>query len=451
VRFSREHPAAVNRLPALKSIAGLTLLAWCGPAGAAEPPPAPPPAGPPWPCHVIDNTGRGSDGTKLGDINRDGLPDVTTGWEEDGSTRVYLNPGPRAAKSPWPRVIVGATPSAEDAVFADLDGDGHLDVVSCTEGSSQQVYVHWAPGASALLDPAAWKQDVFPAVARVTRWMFAEPLQIDGRNGIDLVIGGKSAGQNARSALGWLEAPPRPREVAAWKWHPLIETGWIMSIELEDMDGDGDADILYSDRYGATRGVFWLENPGPARAADPSAWRKHRVGATDANQIMFLASGDVDGDGRRDIAAGIEVEQKSSAHPARHSRILWFRRLDASGRRWEENLIGVPSNTGNIKGLAIGDMDGDGRMDFVVSCESASNGRIGVYWLQQYGPRAPAEMKWSAHNIAGPRGIKYDVVRLLDLDGDGDLDVLTNDEQEGKVGLGVVWYENPRLPAQTGR
>jgi len=32
------------------------------------------------------------------------------------------------------------------------------------------------------------------------------------------------------------------------------------------------------------------------------------------------------------------------------------------------------------------------------------------------------------------------------LDGDGDLDVLTNEEQENRNGLGVVWYENPRMP-----
>jgi hypothetical protein len=39
--------------------------------------------------------------------------------------------------------------------------------------------------------------------------------------------------------------------------------------------------------------------------------------------------------------------------------------------------------------------------------------------------------------------VKFDLVRLLDLDGDGDLDVLANDEQEAGRGLGVLWYENP--------
>ena len=58
-----------------------------------------------WKMHVIDDDGRGSDGTKLSDINRDGLPDITTAWEEDGSARVYLNPGRANAHARWPRLV----------------------------------------------------------------------------------------------------------------------------------------------------------------------------------------------------------------------------------------------------------------------------------------------------------------------------------------------------------
>jgi hypothetical protein len=31
------------------------------------------------------------------------------------------------------------------------------------------------------------------------------------------------------------------------------------------------------------------------------------------------------------------------------------------------------------------------------------------------------------------------------LDGDGDLDVLTTEESQDGIGLGVIWYENPHL------
>ena len=34
----------------------------------------------PWPCHVVDDSSRGADGVKLGDVNGDGLLDIATGW-----------------------------------------------------------------------------------------------------------------------------------------------------------------------------------------------------------------------------------------------------------------------------------------------------------------------------------------------------------------------------------
>jgi hypothetical protein len=47
---------------------------------------------------------------------------------------------------------------------------------------------------------------------------------------------------------------------------------------------------------------------------------------------------------------------------------------------------------------------------------------------------------WQDHEISGPRGIKFDRLELIDLDSDGDLDVLTCEERHN---LGVFWYENP--------
>lgn len=420
---------------ALLALGGVTAAG----AGAA----AQPLAGMPWVAHGVDGEGRGSDGTKLADLNGDGWPDVTTGWEEEGETRVYLNPGPKGpVKQPWPKVTVGKTPSAEDAVFADLDGDGAPEVVSATEGASMRVFVHWAPpGRHQLLDAAAWRQQELPAATGVTRWMFIEPLQFDGRHGTDLIAGSKSGPSGRKGYLGWFESPAHARDLAAWKWHPLAEAAWIMTIELIDMDGDGDRDLLYSDRMGPTRGIHWLENPGATAIARGQAPVRHSILVLPVHQVMFLTVGDVDGDGRADIVAGVELDAVAREQPNRHSRIVWLRRSDASGRSWTEQVIAVPANTGNIKGLAIGDLDGDGRADIVASCENAQGERRGVYWLKQ--GATPATADWRPFDLAGVPGVKFDLVRLLDLDGDGDLDVLANDEQEAGRGLGVLWYENP--------
>ena len=81
----------------------------------------------------------------MADVNGDGHLDITTGWEEGGVVRVYVNPGPSKAAAIWPAATVGTVKSPEDAVFADLDGDGSEDVVSSCEGKTRTMFFHWAP------------------------------------------------------------------------------------------------------------------------------------------------------------------------------------------------------------------------------------------------------------------------------------------------------------------
>ncbi|MEM7395860.1 MAG: VCBS repeat-containing protein, partial [Verrucomicrobiota bacterium] len=200
-----------------------------------------------WPMHVIDNSSRGADGVRLADINRDGRLDVATGWEEGGLTRIYLHPGPDKVKAAWPMVTVGKTPSVEDAVFIDLDNDGAMDVISCCEGRQRSILVHWSPQDPG--DASPWRQTSLSAAHQRMAWMFACPLDIDGRNGDDLVAAGKGGG----AAIGWFSKPDHPRDEAGYQWHPISSAGWIMSLLTSDMDGDGDLDLVTSDRRGPLR------------------------------------------------------------------------------------------------------------------------------------------------------------------------------------------------------
>lgn len=368
--------------------------------------------GRPWARHAIDASSIGADGARMSDVNGDGRPDIATAWEEGGLIRIYLNPGP--GKAAWPSVTVGRVGDPEDAVFADLDGDGAIDVVSCAEGATRGVFVHWAPrDKSKYLDSNSWVTRRIPAVDG-RRWMFSLPIQVDGRNGTDLIVGGKDDG----ARIGWLESPADPRDLAGWVFHPLYDAGWIMSLIAADMDGDGDLDVLATDRKGEKRGVLWLERP-----ADPStAWPVHRIGSVGRDEVMFLDYADLDGDGRRDILV-----------PTREGRLMLYRKVAGEWRLTD--LPFPPLRAG--KAVSIGDIDLDGTADIVLTTEQAARSPH-VIWMSR---KLSGDLKdWRESDISGQEGSKFDLCPLVDLDGDGDLDVITTEE----VGqLGLIWYENP--------
>lgn len=377
-----------------------------------------------WKQHTIDDTSRGADGARPLDVNGDGRLDFATAWEEGGVIRAYLQPARKLVRDVWPSVTVGKVKSPEDAVFVDLDGDGATDVVSSCEGRQKSVFVHWAPRKrSDFLDASKWKTEPIPSSVDVTSWMFCLAMDVDGQNGLDLVVGSKAG--NAQ--VGWFEAPATDRrDLAKWKYHAMCQAGWIMTLSAMDVDHDGDQDIVMSDRKGSSSGCFWLENAGPTKSREK--WARHPIGALGL-EVMFMGAGDLNGDGRTDFVV-----------PVRGQSLQVLLRSHDKHPKWKRSTIAMPANTGTGKGAAIIDVNLDGRADVVYSCENSS-GKTGVGWLTRAANDDVANAKWTAFDISGPeRGIKFDLLETVDLDGDGDLDVITCEERHN---LGVIWYENP--------
>ena len=387
--------------------------------------------GKPWTRHVIDGSSRGADGARLADVNGDGLPDIATGWEEGSQIRVCLHPGVQGVREPWPAVTVGRVKSPEDAVFADVNGDGALDVVSSCEGSTRSIYFHVAPSdANRYLDASAWQTHKLPAAAGKTRWMFCLPMDVDGRGGIDLVVGSKAPA----ATVAWLEAPAQSDDLHGWKLHPIMDAAWVMSLVAADVDGDGRQDVIVSDRKGDQPGVYWLQSQpdGPGLQ-----WARHAIGGL-GQQVMFLDYADLNGDGVKDVLVAISGGD-----------LLYLRRDVPEGQRhqtatkpddirWSAFTISMPENVGGGKSVRVGDINLDGKMDLVLSCESANGDRSGVVWMEYNG--TPEKGSWQTHELSGTAGVKFDLLQLVDLDGDGDLDVITCEERDN---LGLIWYENP--------
>ncbi len=406
-------------LSSARAVSALLLLSLGFTTLAQVPARGPAVAGEAWKRHVIDDTSEGADGTRLADFNGDGLLDIATPWEQGGVVRIYPHPGAEKARAPWPAFTVGQVKSPEDAVFHDLDGDGALDVISSTEGEEKALFIHWSPQEPAQrLDGAAWQTVPLPQ-SLGKQWMYVAPAQVDGQNGPDLV----AAGKNEDASIGWFQAPADPRNAEGWRWKPLRQAGWVMSIVNVDLDGDGDLDILYSDRRGENQGVWWLEHPGAAGV--DGEWAHHAIGGL-KREAMFLDVGYLDADGVLDIAAAV-----------RDGGILLFSRPSPDAA-WTEKEVPLPADVCIAKSVSIADVDGNGHNDLVVSTVEAKN-KHAIFWLDG----APGA-HWAPTDISGLEGTKFDRVEPLDVDADGDLDFISSEEVEK---LGVFWYENPRIGA----
>lgn len=388
----------------------------------------------PWPRHIIDASDKqagklGADGVRLADANRDGLPDVVTGWENGDAIRVCLNPGPERAKAPWPGVTVGRVKGAEDAVFADLDGDGALDVVTSTEGKTKTVFVHWAPmDKEKYLNADAWMTAAVPVLEKAQMWMYALPFDANADGKLDLVLGSKSAG----AAVGWLEAPEsNPRDLSGWTYHKLCDAGWIMSIRAADLEGDGDQDVVFSDRKGNSTGVWMLDNVGLEKGEAGSVLGKPvRLGCA-GKEVMFVDIVDLNNDGRLDVIAAVREREVVTLFQPDPPSAEWRQEITFA---WEDAKGG---RFGTAKAVRAGELDGKPGLEIAVTCEHAAGELSGVFWGRAYGMWISSLTNF---DISGSEGVKYDRIELLDLDADGDLDLMTCEEREN---LGVFWYENP--------
>lgn len=371
-----------------------------------------------WKQHAIEaadpaNHLAGADGIRVADANGDGRPDLVTGWEEGKTIRIYLHPGKENVREPWPNITAGNVTAPEDAVFADLDGDGRLDVVSATEGKSRTLFVHWAPGQGDYTDSELWETVAFPGTEASSWWMFTEPCDVDGDGDIDLIVGTKSAGAAVHLFLN--PGGEKARSLQDWQISKVADAGWIMTLRV--IEQEDQKILVYSDRKGETSGVYFA----PFLKEAPWIGEPVCIGAS-GEEVMFLDLAHLDDDDRLDVAVAI-----------RPKTIRMYYQPENPFQKWEDeaDLDLLPEEFGDAKAVRVGLIDDDTIPDFAITCERANGKKAGALWANMFS-------EFTA--VSDATGIKYDRIELIDLDGDGDLDFLTCEE---RAGLGVIWFENP--------
>ena len=361
-------------------------LALAAPASAA----GPPPAFHPYNAHAV---GSWPEAVAIGDLTGDGLADVLMStsfyFDEAADYRLWLFPqqsdGTLGAPTP---LLTGASYGDDMSLeIADLDGDGDLDAAVTTSAGVEL----FAQDAGTL----AYSWTVPATSARLV-----EAVDVSGDGLADLVVSTSDGVRAFRQING------------DFMTFGTVTTEAQTDLEVADVTGDGVADVV--GLSGATVSVY--RNAGGGVFDAPL---RHATGGTSPwDRGNGLAAGDLNGDGRTDVAVTIGGNSPNSK--------VGILTQQADGVL----LPSITRDSYDIPETAeAADVNADGLTDLVVL--HGGWNRAGVYLQQDDGSLSGEDL------YAIPYASHYNVDGLAvgDITSDGRADLALADYNNGLVTL----------------
>ncbi|MCK5117360.1 MAG: T9SS type A sorting domain-containing protein [Candidatus Aegiribacteria sp.] len=284
--------------------------------------------------------------------------------------------------------VTGYMGSLHTGFAVDMDGDGDKDILS---DSGYRALIAWFENNGT---GGGWTRHDVSSTGEIYSPRACYPIDMDGDGDID-VIGSERSSIYKRIYL-WFNADGTGTE---WNTQIIaddLNSPW--SICAADVDGDGDNDIVAGD-FGSDAQIIWYENQsfsGP--------WPAHTVASVIACYDLHTA--DIDQDGDIDII---------SANWWTNNELNLWENVDGTGDSWTRYKI--RNTIDQATSVCTGDVDGDNNID-IIATGYGDDGRIS--WFEN-----PDSIQgtWIEHVLQNEfHGGQ--AVHELDFDGDGDVDIL---------------------------
>ncbi|MGD8778049.1 MAG: FG-GAP-like repeat-containing protein [Ignavibacteria bacterium] len=286
---------------------------------------------------------------------------------------------------------------------ADLDNDGDLDIIVASEAGNYSIA--WFENKDGIGE--------FSEIHRVDEIGNPSDLfvtDIDNDGNIDII-----PSLYIHHQVVWYQ---NQDDLGHFGEKKVINSSFtsVNDVFASDLDNDNDKDIIVcscDDDF-----VGWFQHlDGNGTFSN----QKYQIGSLDCPRSV-LAS-DIDGDADFDIVS-------CSYH---NDMVAWFENQDGAGSFSDKKVI--TTKTDSVLYLYAADLDLDNDIDIL----SASIGDDKICWFENQDGKGD----FSDQIIITDKAGGATSVHAADMDGDGDIDILSTSEYDHKV----AWYENLTNPA----
>ncbi len=348
------------------------------------------------------------------DIDNDGDMDVLSASDDDNTVAWYENTDGSGTFSA-PRIITDTAVGARSVFADDIDSDGDVDVLSASwgvlnSGSNPNMEVAWYENAPDTQPLGSFISQQAIAYHTAPISVISADLDNDG----DPDVLSASYGDNA---IVWNENLDGLGK--SWSEHIISnQTNGPWDVFAADLDNDGDLDVLAASNF--SDDVAWFENRLNEVSTD---FGPLQLISDIADGARVVRAADMDRDGDMDVISASWFDGK----------VAWYPNLGGTfgNPATNQNIIAV-ANT-HTQAMHVVDLDNDGDVDVLYgSWEDGVEHKI--LWMEN---TDGSGLTWSSHEIS-TLIIGCQSLYTADLDGDGDLDVLSASQDDDKI----AWYEN---------
>ena len=294
-----------------------------------------------------------------GDLDGDGKPDLVATNNGSNTISVFHNTSATGSisSSSFASKVDFATDTAPQGVaIRDLDGDGKPDI-AVTNQTTSDVSVFRNTASSGTINGSSFAAKVDFATGGTPAGIAIGDLDGDGKPDIATANQGNSASILRNSTTSGV--------IGTSSFSPKVDVTAGTSpqdVEIGDIDGDGKPDLAVTNNIAGSLSLF--RNTSTIGTIDANSFAP-KNDFTTGNSPNVLAIGDLDGDGKLDLATPNFVS----------STVSVFRNTATAGVINASSLASkVDYVTGTQPiGVAFADMNGDGKVDMTVSNTVADN------------------------------------------------------------------------------